>query len=192
MVSTPIGQATKLSPLQQRLIRGLERLPEDISLCLLNGKKIPQGKNWQKRPYSKAEVSHAIAHGIELENSSGKKYRFFPQGYGLMAGYPITVNGEKRYLLVIDQDGPSAKRKLEEISGGNITPTVKTTSGRNDRCHRIYYVTEEYAANLQTKKIATGGTRRRRQAGTHRIFVARQASCAASISSSYDGMLPIS
>jgi|GEM_PF-3103472 len=156
MVSTPIHQATKLSPLQQRLIRGLERLPEDISLCLLNGKKIPQGKDWQKRPYSKAEVSHAIAHGIELENSSGKKYRFFPQGYGLMAGYPITVNGEKRYLLVIDQDGPSAKRKLEEISGGNITPTVKTTSGRNERCHRIYYVTEEYVAKLQTKKIATG------------------------------------
>jgi hypothetical protein len=135
---------------------GLELLPDDISLCLLNGKKVPQGSYWQNRPYSKAEVSHAIIHGISLKNSSGKEYHFYPQGYGLMAGYPITVNGEKRYLLVVDQDGPSAKRKLEEISGGNITPTVKTTSGRNDRCHHIYYVTEEYAANLQTKKIATG------------------------------------
>jgi len=145
-----------LSPLQQRLLMGLELLPDDISLCLLNGKKVPQGSYWQNRPYSKAEVSHAIIHGISLKNSSGKEYHFYPQGYGLMAGYPITVNGEKRYLLVVDQDGPSAKRKLEEISGGNITPTVKTTSGRNDRCHHIYYVTEEYAANLQTKKIATG------------------------------------
>ncbi len=151
-----VASIKTLSPLQQRLIKGLELLPNDISLCLLNGNKVPQGKDWQNKPYSKAEVSHAIAHGIELENSKGEKYRFYPQGYGLMAGYPITVDGEKRYLLVLDQDGPSAKRKIEEMSGGNITPTVKTTSGRKDRCHRIYYVTEEYAPHLHTKKTATG------------------------------------
>lgn len=152
-----VASITKtLSPLQQRLIKGLELLPDDISLCLLNGNKVPQGKDWQNRPYSKPEAAHAIAQGIELENSKGEKYRFYPQGYGLMAGYPITVNGEKRYLLVLDQDGSSAKRKIEEMSEGNITPTVKTTSGRKDRCHRIYYVTEEYAAHLHTKKIATG------------------------------------
>jgi hypothetical protein len=152
-----VGCKTKtLSPLQQRLIKGLEVLPDDISLCLLNGKKVPQGKDWQNRPYNKAEVAQAIAQGIELENSSGKKYCFYPQGYGLMAGYPISVNGEKRYLLVLDQDGSSAKRLIEEMSGGDITPTVRTTSGRNDRCHRIYYVGEEYALHLHTKKIATG------------------------------------
>ena len=152
-----VANKTKtLSALQKRLIKGLEVLPEDISLCLLNGKKVPQGKDWQNRPYSKAEVVQAIAQGIELENSSGKKYSFYPQGYGLMAGYPISVNGEKRYLLVLDQDGPSAKQLIEEMSGGEITPTVKTTSGRNDRCHRIYYVGEEYASHLHTRKIKTG------------------------------------
>jgi hypothetical protein len=145
-----------LSPLQRRLLMGLELMPDDISLCLLNGKKIPQGANWQNRPYSKAEVSDAIINGISLKNSSGEEYHFNPQGYGLMAGYPITVDGEKRYLLVLDQDGSSAKRKIEEISEKDVTPTVKTTSSRNDRCHRIYYVTEEYAPSLQTKKIATG------------------------------------
>ncbi|MBE9128711.1 MULTISPECIES: DUF3987 domain-containing protein [unclassified Coleofasciculus] len=150
-------QPTKtLSALQQRLIKGLDLLPDDIPLCLLNGKKAPQGRDWQNRPYTKAEVEHAIAHGIELENSSGKKYHFYPQGYGLMPGRPITVNGEKRYLLIVDQDGTSAKRKIEELSGGDIPETVKTTSGRPDRCHLIFYVTSEYAPYLRTKKIPTG------------------------------------
>jgi predicted transcriptional regulator len=152
-----VADLTKnLSPLQQRLIKGLEVLPDDISLCLLNGKKVPQGKNWQNRPYSKAEVCDAITNGVELESSAGKKYHFYPQGYGLMLGYPLTVNGEKRYLLVVDQDGVSAKQKIQEISEGDIPPTVKTTSGRTERCHQIYYVTEKHAPLLQTKKIATG------------------------------------
>jgi hypothetical protein len=151
-----VANIKALSPLKKRLIKGLELLPDDISLCLLNGNKVPQGKDWQNRPYSKAEVSHAIVQGIELETSEGKKYHFYPQGYGLMAGYPITIDGEKRYLLVLDQDGSSAKRKIEEMSGGNIAPTVKTTSGRKDRCHRLYYVTEEYASHLHTTIIATG------------------------------------
>ncbi|HEY9649558.1 MAG TPA: DUF3987 domain-containing protein [Coleofasciculaceae cyanobacterium] len=151
-----IAKIKTLSALQQRLIKGLELLPDDISLCLLNGKKIPQGKEWQKRPYSNAKAADAIAHGLELENSEGKKYRVQPQGYGLMAGLPITVNGEQRYLLIVDQNGASAKRKIEEMSGGDIPETVMSTSGRQDRCHRIYYVTEEYAPHLQSKTLATG------------------------------------
>jgi len=61
MVSLPIkpsaiAENNKLNPLQHQLLRGLELLPQDISLCLLNGNKVPQGK--KPLHTRKSETSH--------------------------------------------------------------------------------------------------------------------------------------
>jgi len=161
MVSLPINpnaiaENNKLNPLQHLLLKGLELLPQDISLCLLNGNKVPQGIEWEKNPYTKEQARQAIIDGVELINSKAETYRFYPKGYGIITGLPIQVNGELFYPMAIDQDGHSAIAKIQELSSGQPLPkTVAFTSSRNGRCQYLFLVPEQYAPHLQTKKFKT-------------------------------------
>jgi len=161
MVSLPIkpsaiAENNKLNPLQHQLLRGLELLPQDISLCLLNGNKVPQGLEWEKNPYTLEKARQAIIDGVELINSKAETYRFYPKGYGIITGLPIQVNGELFYPMAMDQDGHSAIAKIQELSSGQPLPkTVAFTSSRNGRCQYLFLVPEEYAPHLQTKKFKT-------------------------------------
>jgi hypothetical protein len=148
-----------LSPLQQRLLEGLTLLPEDISLCLSDGNKVPLGAKWQEKPLTKTQVADAIVNGITLRNAKGKEYHLKAskiKGYGIVTGTILTVNDERYYVMALDNDGPSAKVKVTEISGGlGLPKTVSFTSKREGRFQSLFLIPEAFAPSIQTKKIIT-------------------------------------
>jgi hypothetical protein len=148
-----------LTPLQQRLLEGLNVLPEDISLCLLDGEKAPHGAGWQANPFTKAQVAEAIVNGITLRNTKGEEWYLESskiKGYGIITGTLITVNGERHYVMALDNDGPSAGVKVTELSGGlGLPKTLAFTSGREGRCQFLLVIPEDFAPNVQSKIIIT-------------------------------------
>jgi hypothetical protein len=94
MVSLPIkpnalAENNKLNPLQQLLLRGLELLPQDISLCLLNGNKVPQGIEWEKNPYTLEQARQAIIDGVELITQRLRHIASTPKAMALSLAYPF-------------------------------------------------------------------------------------------------------
>lgn len=152
-------EVKNLNSLQQRLIAGLETLPEDISLCVLDGNKKPLGTGWQANPFTKAQVLDAIVKGIKLHNGEGKEYHYKAskiKGYGIITGTELTKNGERYYVMALDNDGPSAGGKVTELSGGiGLPKTVRFTSGREGRFQSLFLIPETFAPSIQTKKIPT-------------------------------------
>ncbi|MEQ9671256.1 DUF3987 domain-containing protein [Coleofasciculus sp. G2-EDA-02] len=147
------------SDLKIRLYQGLSCIPSDWQLCLLNGRKVPQGVGWQKKSLTPTQMKEAVMNGSLVDKADGTQYHCYPKGYGLIVGTPVSINGDTYYLMALDQDGASAREKILELSGGEELPkTVAFTSGRPGRCQYLFLVPEQYAGALRTKKFPTGVT----------------------------------
>ena len=148
------------STLSNRLISGLQRIQNSglaLPLVPIGGNKQPLGNRWQNRPFTAGELIEAIASGGVSVPLGGQSKKIQLQGYGLLTGRPITVEGNIYYLMAVDQDGPSAMDKIAELSEGVPLPkTVAFTSGRKGRCQFLFLVPETYQSSLKTKKIKTG------------------------------------
>ncbi len=148
------------------LIQGLQRIIEtglELPLVPLNGKKQPLGDGWQNRPFTAAQLIEAIKDGGVKVPITDKKtlepvIKKLPLlGFGILLGRPINVNGVRHYLLAVDQDGTSAAKLIEEVSGGvGIPKTVTFASGRPGRCQYLLLVPEKFAPSLRFKKLKTG------------------------------------
>jgi hypothetical protein len=149
-----------MNPLSQRLIDGLRQLHSsypNLPLVPLNDNKQPLGDGWPNRPFSATALITAIENGGVEVPIQGKIKKIQPQGFGLLTGRPLTLNGTTYYLMALDQDGASAADKILELSGGEPLPkTVAFTSGRPGRCQYLFLVPEEYKDAIRTKKIKTG------------------------------------
>ncbi|MGL5835503.1 MAG: bifunctional DNA primase/polymerase, partial [Waterburya sp.] len=146
--------------LNEKLISGLQRIVNSkfaLPLVPLGGNKQPLGDKWQQRPFTANELIEAIAQGGVSVPLAGQTRKIQLQGYGLLTGRPITVEGNTYYLMAVDQDGPSAIDKIAELSKENPLPkTVAFASGREGRCQYLFLVPESYQNSLKTKKIKTG------------------------------------
>ena len=154
-------QVSHLTPISERLIYGLQRIQTtklDIPLVPLNGNKQPLGDGWQNRPFTAAELIQAIQNGGVEVPIKGKIKKIQLQGFGIITGRPITINGQTYYLMALDQDGKSAIGKILGLSGGEPLPkTVAFSSGRTGRCQYLFKIPEEYKNAIRTKKVKTGG-----------------------------------
>ncbi|MCU0536416.1 MAG: DUF3987 domain-containing protein [Hydrococcus sp. Prado102] len=138
-------------------LRRLEATHLDLSLVPLNGNKQPLGDGWQNRAFSATQLIEAIQTGGVKVPLSKEIKKIQLQGFGLLTGRPITVDGVIYYLMAIDQDGASAAGKILELSGNEPLPkTVAFTSGRVGRCQYLFLVPEEYKNAIRTKKVKTG------------------------------------
>ena len=148
------------STLSDRLISGLQRIVDSklaLPLIPLGGNKQPLGDRWQNRPFTANELIEAIASGGVSVPLGGRSKKIQLQGYGLLSGRPITVEGNTYRIIAVDQDGPSAIDKIAELSEGNPLPkTVTFASGREGRCQYLFLVSEREQNSLKTKKIKTG------------------------------------
>ena len=149
------------STLSDRLIGGLQRIVNSklaaLPLVPLGGNKQPLGDGWQNRPFTANELIEAIASGGVSVPLGGQSKKIQLQGYGLLSGRPITVEGNTYRIIAVDQDGPSAIDKIAELSEGNPLPkTVTFASGREGRCQYLFLVSEPEQSSLKTKKIKTG------------------------------------
>jgi hypothetical protein len=153
-------QLSHLTPTSTRLLGGLRRLEAtnlDLPLIPLNDNKQPLGDGWQNRPFSATALITAIENGGVEVPIQGKNKKILPQGFGILTGRPLTLNGATYYLMALDQDGASAANKILELSGGEPLPkTVAFTSGRPGRCQYLFLVPEQYKDAIKTKKIKTG------------------------------------
>ncbi|MDJ0596192.1 MAG: bifunctional DNA primase/polymerase [Pleurocapsa sp. MO_226.B13] len=144
----------------QKLIDGLKRIIAtnlDLPLVPIGNNKQPIGDRWQQRPFTAAQLIEAIASGgvsVPIKNQTQK---IQPFGFGLITGRKITIRGFTHYLMALDQDGASACRRIDVLSGGQPLPqTVAFTSGRPGRCQYLFLIPEQYKDAIKTKKIKTG------------------------------------
>ena len=148
------------STLSDRLSGGLRSIQNSklaLPLVPLGGNKQPLGDKWQNRPFTAEQLIEAIDTGGVSVPIKGQIKKIQLQGYGLLTGRPITVEGNTYYLMAVDQDGPSAIDKIAELSSRNPLPkTVAFASGRAGRCQYLFLVPERYRDSLKTKKIKTG------------------------------------
>ncbi len=146
--------------LSDRLINGLRRLQTTnlaLPLVPLNGNKQPLGDEWQNRPFTAASLIEAIQNGGVEVPIKGEIKKIQLQGFGILTGRPITIDGKTYSLMALDQDGKSAIGKILSLSGGKPLPkTVAFFSGRLGRCQYLFSVPEEYFDAIRTKKVKTG------------------------------------
>ena len=105
--------------LGERLVCGLQRIQNSnlaLPLVPLGGNKQPLGDRWQNRPFTASELITAISNGGVEVSLKGQIRKIPLQGYGLLTGRPIKVEGNTYYLMAVDQDGPSAISKITELS----------------------------------------------------------------------------
>jgi hypothetical protein len=144
----------------RQLVNELGRLEAthlDLPLAPLNGNKQPLGDGWQNRAFTATQLIEAIqTGGVEVPLSKEIK-KIQLQGFGILTGRPIAIDGVIYYLMALDQDGASAAGKINELSGGEpLPPTVAFTSGRPGRCQYLFLVPQEYKNAIKTKKVKTG------------------------------------
>src|SRR3712207_5006183 len=84
----------------------LPNLPVTWRFCKVNG-KAPFEKNWGNNHHTAQDIQRAIDEGQCT-------------GYGLLTGVDN--------LLAVDVDGPQAKARLLELTGGEIPGTIAWTS----------------------------------------------------------------
>ncbi len=153
-------QFNHLTPICSRSLEGLRRIQAtllDIPLVPLNGNKQPLGDGWQNRPFTAAQLIQAIQNGGVEVPIKGEIKKIQLQGFGILTGRPITIDGQTYYLMALDQDGKSAIEKILGLSGGEPLPkTVAFSSGRTGRCQYLFKIPEEYKNAIRTKKVKTG------------------------------------
>ena len=145
---------------KQKLIDGLKPIIAtnlDLPLVPIGNNKQPLGDRWQQRPFTASQLIEAINQGGVSVPIKGKTKKIQPLGFGLITGRSLTIDGKTHYLLALDQDGASACRKINELSGGQPLPnTVAFTSTRPGRCQYLFLIPEQYKDSIRTKKIKTG------------------------------------
>ncbi len=144
----------------QKLILGLKRIIAtrlSLPLVPIGNNKQPLGVRWQQRPFTATKLIEAISDGgVEVPIKDQTK-KIHPLGFGLITGREVTIQGNIHFLMALDQDGASACRKIDELSGGKPLPkTVAFTSGRPGRCQYLFLIPEKYKNSIKTKKIKTG------------------------------------
>lgn len=153
-------QSVHSTPIKQKLLDGLKRIVAtnlDLPLVPIGNNKQPLGDRWQQRPFSASQLAEAIEGGGVSVPIKGKTKKIQPLGFGLITGLKITVRGNSHFLMALDQDGGSARRKIDELSEGASLPrTVSFTSDRPGRCQYLFLIPEQYADTIKTKKIKTG------------------------------------
>jgi hypothetical protein len=100
-----------MTQLSQRLIDGLRQLHSiypNLPLVPLNDNKQPLGDGWQNRPFTATELIFCLEKGGVEVPIQGKIKKIQPQGYGILTGRPLTINGITYYLMALDLDGASA------------------------------------------------------------------------------------
>ncbi len=144
----------------QKLIDGLERIIAtklNLPLVPIGNNKQPLGDRWQQRPFTASQLIEAINQGGVSVPIKGKTKQIQPLGFGLITGREVTIQGNTHFLMALDQDGASACRKIDELSGGQPLPnTVAFTSDRPGRCQYLFLIPEQYKNSIKTKKIKTG------------------------------------
>ena len=144
----------------QKLIDGLKRITAtnlDLPLVPIGNNKQPLGDRWQQRPFTATQLIEAISQGGVSVPIKGKTKKIQPLGFGLITGRKVTIDGNTHYLMALDQDGASACRKINELSGGQpLSKTVAFTSDRPGRCQYLFLIPEQYKDSIKTKKIKTG------------------------------------
>lgn len=144
----------------QKLIDGLKRIIAtslDLPLVPIGNNKQPLGDRWQQRPFTASQLIEAIEGGGVSVPIQNKTKKIQPLGFGLITGRSVTMQGNSHFLVAIDQDGDSARRKIDELSEGRSIPkTVAFTSDRPGRCQYLFLIPEQYADAIKTKKIKTG------------------------------------
>ena len=144
----------------QKLLDGLERIVAtdlDLPLVPIGNHKQPLGDRWQQRPFTATQLIEAINSGGVSVTIKNRTKKIQPLGFGLITGRKITVGGFTHYLMALDQDGASACRRIDVLSGGQPLPkTVAFTSDRPGRCQYLFLIPEQYADAIKTKKIKTG------------------------------------
>ncbi len=153
-------QSVHLISKKQKLIDGLKRIIAtrlDLSLVPIGNNKQPLGDRWQQRPFTASQLIEAISDGGVSVPIKGKIQKIQPLGFGLITGREMTIEGNTHYLMALDQDGASACRKINELSGGQPLPnTVAFTSDRPGRCQYLFLIPEQHKDSIKTKKIKTG------------------------------------
>ncbi len=147
-------------PRKQKLIEGLQRIIAtnlDLPLVPIANNKQPIGDRWQQRPFTATQLIAALSQeGVEVPIKN-QTQKIQPLGFGLITGLSLTIRGFTHYLMALDQDGASAYRKIDELSGGESLPkTVAFASGRPGRCQYLFLIPEQYKNAIKTKKIKTG------------------------------------
>ncbi|MGK7950541.1 MAG: bifunctional DNA primase/polymerase, partial [Xenococcaceae cyanobacterium] len=144
----------------QKLRHGLKRiiaLDLDLPLVPIGNNKQPLGDRWQQRPFTAPQLISAISNGGVSVPIKSKTQKIQPLGFGLITGRKVTIQGNSHFLMALDQDGASACRKINELSGGQPLPnTVAFTSTRPGRCQYLFLIPEQYKDSIRTKKIKTG------------------------------------
>lgn len=145
---------------KQKLLDGLKRIIAidlDLPLVPIGNNKQPLGDRWQQRPFTATKLIEAISNGGVSVPIKGKNQKIQPLGFGLITGRKVTIQGNTHFLMALDQDGASACRKINELSGGQPLPkTVAFTSTRPGRCQYLFLIPEQYKDSIRTKKIKTG------------------------------------
>ncbi|MCT7953363.1 bifunctional DNA primase/polymerase [Ancylothrix sp. C2] len=126
-------------------------LPQHWLIIPVGYNKRPLGYNWPSRamPVEKFISELGKFNSIPILTKTGDLKRIYPPGIGLLTG-----PNSQEILIAVDIDGKSAERKLEEISGDNIPPTVSFTSGRPHRRQLLF--SAQLGMELRSQKIPTG------------------------------------
>jgi hypothetical protein len=152
-------QSVNFISTKQKLIDGLKRIVAtslDLPLVPIGNNKQPLGDRWQQRPFTATKLIEAISSGGVSIPIQSKIKKIQPLGFGLITGRSLTIQGNTHFLMALDQDGASACRKIDELSGGKPLPkTVAFTSDRPGRCQYLFLIPEQYQNAIKTKKIKT-------------------------------------
>jgi hypothetical protein len=117
-------------------------LPKNWRYTPVNESKAPFIRAWQNNGFDNVTILS------EFTSQSKAK------GIGVLCGVPSGG------ILLLDRDGASADKLVEQFSGQNLEEalphTVTVTSGRVGRCQHVYQVPEQYWSAIATVSYATG------------------------------------
>ncbi len=113
--------------------------------------KRPLRPDWQHETAIPRDILlDLLKNGQELISAKGKPWHCHWTGIGLRLG---TISGG---LLAIDCDGELAEAKLQELSQGELPPTVSWTSGKAGRRQLLYQIPSEIHDKIKTIKLDCG------------------------------------
>ena len=128
----------------------LSAIPADWVFTPVKDKR-PLRPDWQHETAIPRDILlDLLKNGQELTSAKGKPWHCHWTGIGLRLG---TISGG---LLAIDCDGELAEAKLQELSQGDLPPTVCWTSGKAGRRQLLYQIPSEIHDKIKTIKLDCG------------------------------------
>ncbi|MBW4512474.1 MAG: DUF3987 domain-containing protein [Scytonematopsis contorta HA4267-MV1] len=122
------------SPLQQRLLGAIAKIPASWSLTPTTGDKKLYQSNWQLFGEKREKIS------VEIKSGKAK-------GFALVCG---ELSGG---LLAVDADGDAAHELLQKLGG--LPKTVAFSSTKKGRCQYLLRVPQKYWPIFNTLKLDT-------------------------------------